>query len=159
MKTFRTAAQLSLDLDEAQEQRLMQLNKLDEIRQDAVQRTVLIQNQRTKWHDKFLRKKTFEEGDWALLFDSWFKHFKGNLTTRWMGPYEIVTVFDNGSVTIRTIDEEQATFVVNGHRLKIFSSMKLRMFLKEKGSLFVTIPISAIDYFYKELSKDCVNLN
>jgi len=120
VKTFRTAAQLSLNLDEAQKQRLMQLNELDEIRQDAVQRTVLIQNQRTKWHDKFLKKKTFEEGDWALLFDSRFKHFKGKLTTRWMGPYEIVTVFDNGSVKIKTIDEEQAAFVVNGHRLKVY---------------------------------------
>ena len=56
VKTFRTAAQLSLSLDDAQEQRLMQLNKLDEIRQDAVQRTDLISNQRTKWHDKFLKK-------------------------------------------------------------------------------------------------------
>ena len=61
MKTFRTAAQLSLNLDEAQEQRLMQLNELDEIKQDAVQRIDLIQ--RTKWHDKFLKKKTFEEGN------------------------------------------------------------------------------------------------
>ena len=98
----------------------MQLNELDEIRQDAVQRTVLVQNQRTKWHDKFVKKKTFEEGDWELLFDSWFKHFKGKLTTRWMGPYEIVTVFDNGSVKIKTIDEEQTAFVVNGHRLKVY---------------------------------------
>ena len=37
VKTFRTAAQLSLNLDESQEQRLMQLNELDEIRQDVVQ--------------------------------------------------------------------------------------------------------------------------
>ena len=42
VKTFRTTAQLILNLDEAQEQRLMQLNELDEIRQDVVQRTVLI---------------------------------------------------------------------------------------------------------------------
>ena len=98
----------------------MQLNELDEIRQDVVQRTTLIQNQRTKWHDKFLKRKTFQEGDWALLFDSIFKHFKGKLTTRWMGPYEIVTVFYNGSVKIRTIDDEQVTFVVNGHRLKVY---------------------------------------
>ena len=55
-----------------------------------------------------------------MLFDSRFKHFKGKLTTRWMGPYEIVTVFDNGYVKIRTIDEEQATFVVNGNRLKVY---------------------------------------
>ena len=96
------------------------MNELDEIRQDVVQRTASIQNQRNKWHDKFLKKKTFEEGDWALLFGSWFKHFKGKLTTRWMGPYEIVIVFYNGSIKIRTIDEEQATFVVNGHRLKVY---------------------------------------
>ena len=37
-----------------------------------------------------------------------------------MGPYEIVTVFYNGSVKIRTIDEEQTAFVVNGHRLKVY---------------------------------------
>ena len=37
-----------------------------------------------------------------------------------MGPYEIVTIFDNGSVKIRTIDDEQVTFVVNGHRLKVY---------------------------------------
>ena len=55
-----------------------------------------------------------------MLFDSRFKHFKGNLTTRWMGPYEIVTVFYNGSVKIRTIDEDQTAFVVNGHRLKVY---------------------------------------
>ena len=34
----------------------MQLNELDEIKQDAIQRTNLIQNQMTKWHDKFLKK-------------------------------------------------------------------------------------------------------
>ena len=37
-----------------------------------------------------------------------------------MGPYEIVTFFDNGSVKIKTIDEEQTAFVVNGHRLKVY---------------------------------------
>ena len=31
-----------------------------------------------------------------------------------------MTVFDNGSVKIRTIDEEQAIFVVNGHQLKVY---------------------------------------
>ena len=37
-----------------------------------------------------------------------------------MGPYEIITVFDNGSVKIGIIDDEQETFVVNGHRLKVY---------------------------------------
>ena len=32
------------------------------------------------------------------------KILKEKLTTRWMGPYEVVTTFDNGSVKIKTID-------------------------------------------------------
>ena len=47
-------AQLGMDLEEAQKQRIMEINELDEIRQDALQRTMLVQNQRKKWHDKFI---------------------------------------------------------------------------------------------------------
>ena len=46
VKTFRMATQLGMNLDEAQKQQLLQINELDEIRQDALQRTMLIQNQR-----------------------------------------------------------------------------------------------------------------
>ena len=37
-----------------------------------------------------------------------------------MGPYEVVTSFDNGSVKIKTIDGSQFSFVVNGHRLILY---------------------------------------
>ena len=73
----------------------------------------MVQNQRVKWHDKFLKQKTFQEGDWALLFDSRFKNFKGKLTTRWMGPYEIIPLFDNASMKIRTIDDKHVTLVTD----------------------------------------------
>ena len=39
VKSFRMAMQLGVNLDEVQKQRLMQLNELDEIRQDAFQHT------------------------------------------------------------------------------------------------------------------------
>ena len=45
VKTFLMAAQLSMNLDEAQKQRILQINELDKIRQDALQRTMLIHNQ------------------------------------------------------------------------------------------------------------------
>ena len=64
-----------------------------------------------------MKQKHFNTGDWALLFDSWFK---GKLTTRWMGPYELVTGFDNGSVEIKTIVGSQVSFAVNGHRLRLY---------------------------------------
>ena len=37
-----------------------------------------------------------------------------------MGPYEVVTAFDNGSVKIKKIDGLEISFVVNGHRLKLY---------------------------------------
>jgi hypothetical protein len=96
------------------------LNELDEIRQDSIQWTILVQNQRSKWHDNFIKKKHFQPGDWDLLFDSRFKTFKGKLTTCWLGPYEVDTVYDNEAVKIKTIGDGQVSFVVNGHRLKFY---------------------------------------
>jgi hypothetical protein len=111
---------LGLDLEEVQKQRSLQLNEIYEIRQDVIQRTILVQNWRSKLHVKFIKKKQFQPGDWALLFDSRFKNFKGKLTTRWLGPYEVVSMYDNGVVKIKTIDDVHVSFVVNGHRLKLY---------------------------------------
>ena len=100
-----------------------QLNELDEIRQDAVQRTSIVQQQRAKWHDKYIKEKKFQAGDWALLFDSKFKDFQRKFRTHWLGPYEIEEVFNNGVVRIRTIDEINVPLLVNGHQLKIYHKL------------------------------------
>ena len=76
-----------MDLDESQRQRLNQLNELDEKRLVALHHTAIVQQQHTKWHDRFIKKKLFQKDDWALLYDSHFKYFKGKLHTRWLGPY------------------------------------------------------------------------
>ena len=75
------AVQLGLDLLESQKHRLEQLNELDEIRQEAVQRTSIVQQQRAKWHDKYVKEKRFQVEDWALLFDSEFKYFQRKFQT------------------------------------------------------------------------------
>lgn len=59
----------------------MELNALDEIRQDSLQRKMLVQGQRTEWKDKFIKKKLVQPGDWALLYDNRFKNFQGKLST------------------------------------------------------------------------------
>ena len=38
-----------------------------------------------------------------------------------MGPYEVVTAFDNGSVEIKRIDGSQISFIVNGNILRIYN--------------------------------------
>ena len=118
IKTFRTAVQLGLDLSQAKQQRLLQLNDLDKFHRDVVQKNILIQQQRKRWHNKSIQKKQFQPGDWVLLYDSRFKIFKGKFHTCWMGPYEVIRIFENGAVEVKTIDGQDKIFLVNGHRLK-----------------------------------------
>ena len=80
--TLRMAAQLDLDLSHAQKERLLQLNGLDEKRLQALLYSKVAQLQRKIWHDRNFKEKQFQEGDWALLYDSRYKDFKGKLRTR-----------------------------------------------------------------------------
>ena len=84
----------NLDLTEAQRSILNQLNELEKKCTAAIHQTELIQQQRSRWHDRFIKKKFFCKGDWALLYYSRFKRdFKGKLQIRWLGPYKIDRVF------------------------------------------------------------------
>eukprot|EP00253_Pinus_taeda_P005491 PITA_05491 len=97
--------------------RLQQLQELDEKRLDAIHQTTMIQQQRTRWHDKTIKQKQFQKGIWALLYDSRFENFQGKLRTRWLGPYEIDAVFPNGTVRLLMIDDNRTPLLVNGYRL------------------------------------------
>ena len=113
----------NLDLIEVKRNILNQLNELDEKCTIVVHQTALIQQQRFEWHDQFIKKKVLCEGDWALLYDSRFKRdFKGKLCIRWLGPYQIDKVFDNGTVRLVTIDENQIPFA-NGHRMRLYHKL------------------------------------
>jgi hypothetical protein len=120
IKTLRTVSTVNLDLTMAQKSRLKQLNELDEKRLDAIHQTTMIQQQRKKWHDRIIKKKLFQKGDWAMLYDSRFKEFQGKLRTRWLGPYEVDTVFPNGTVRLITIDGSNTHLHANGHRLHLY---------------------------------------
>eukprot|EP00253_Pinus_taeda_P022686 PITA_22686 len=87
--TLRMAAQLDLDLSHAQQERLLQLNGLDEHRMQTLLHSEVVQLQRKIWHDRHLNEKQFQSGDWALLYDSRHKDFKGKLRTRCLGPYAL----------------------------------------------------------------------
>jgi hypothetical protein len=120
IQTLRTTIQLGMDLHEAQKKRLLQINELDELCQASLHKTTIIQHQRAQWNGKFINKRKFKVGDWALLFDSRFMDFKGKLCTQWLKPYEIDIVHDNGSIKICTIDNERNYLMENGHMLQLY---------------------------------------
>jgi hypothetical protein len=75
----------------------------------------MIQCQRNKLHDKFIKKKKLKVVDWALLFDSSFKVFIGNALDG-SGLMRFI-VYDNGAIKICTIDDERNPLMENVHRL------------------------------------------
>jgi hypothetical protein len=38
-----------------------------------------------------------------------------------MGPYEIDTIYNNGSIRIKTIDEKQTPLLVTGHQFRVYN--------------------------------------
>ena len=96
-----------MDLSQAQDSRLHELNEIDELLLASIEHKSIVQQQPTKWHNQFIKTKYFQEGDWALLYNSRFKMSKGKLCTCWLGQYDIETIYDNGTVQIKNIDDEE----------------------------------------------------
>jgi len=119
-KTLRTALDLGMDLSKAQKERIIELNVLDESWKAALHHTEVMQNQRIKWHDKYIKDKKFYPSDWAFLYDSMYQDNAGKLQTRWLGPYDVAGVFSNGAVQLTTIDPVKFKLLVNGHRLRLY---------------------------------------
>ena len=64
-------------------------------------------------HDKNLRTKKFCKGQKVLLFNSRLKFMPRKVRSHWMGPYEVVTIFPNGTYKIRR-SATGDNFKVNG---------------------------------------------
>lgn len=103
-KTLRKTLELHIDLTRAQQEKILQLNGLDKIIKYVLHNTEIIQQQRKKWHEKYIKDKKLFVGDWALLYDSLYQHTPGKFQTRWLGPSEIVYVFTNEVMQLSIID-------------------------------------------------------
>ena len=69
----------------------------------------------------FIKKNTFHEGDYTLLYASRFKwYFKGKLRTRWLGPYRVDTIFDNETVRLNATSAQHIPLFSNVHQLRIY---------------------------------------
>ena len=115
-KAWWAIKKFNLDEKASGEQRLLQLNELDELRLEAYDNAKLYKERTKKWHDKSILRKEFKEGDLVLLFNSRFKFFPGKIKTKWSGPFKVMKVFPYGSVEVERGDK--TCFLVNGHRLK-----------------------------------------
>ena len=106
----------------AKEDRLLQLNELEELRNEAYDSARIYKDKTKKWHDERILRKEFKAGDQVLLFNSRLKLFPGKLKSKWSGPFTVVSSTQFGAVTLRNSKKEE--FKVNGQRLKHYLGEK-----------------------------------
>nr|GEV83973.1 reverse transcriptase domain-containing protein [Tanacetum cinerariifolium] len=94
----------------------LQLNELNELRDQAYGNSLIYKERRKKLHDSKIKNRIFNVGDQVLLFNSCLKIFSRKHKTRWSGPFTITQVFSYG--TIELSQPDGPNFKVNGHRVK-----------------------------------------
>ncbi|XP_062075569.1 uncharacterized protein LOC133779650 [Humulus lupulus] len=100
----------------AGQNRLMELNELEEFRNEAYENAKIYKEKSKAFHDKRILRKDFQPGDKVLLFNSRLKLFPGKLKLRWSGPYTVVVSLPYGAVQVHS--EKTGHVKVNGQRLK-----------------------------------------
>ncbi|XP_050254823.1 uncharacterized protein LOC126700654 [Quercus robur] len=111
-KAYWAVKKFNFDLKAAREKRLLQLNEMDEFRNDAYENAKIYKERTKKWHDKQILRREFAPGQQVLLFNSRLKLFLGKLRSRWTGPYTIDKVSSFGAIDLT--DKAGHIFRVNG---------------------------------------------
>nr|GEX47094.1 reverse transcriptase domain-containing protein [Tanacetum cinerariifolium] len=115
-KVYWPLKHANFNLQTAGDHKKVQLNELNELRDQAYENS-LIYNEKTKrLHDLKIKDRVFNIGDRVLLFNSRLKIFSGKLKSRWSGPFTTSNVFPYS--TVKLSQSDRTNFKVNGHRLK-----------------------------------------
>nr|GEV66643.1 reverse transcriptase domain-containing protein [Tanacetum cinerariifolium] len=115
-KAYWASKHTNFDLKTAGDHRKLQLNELNELRDQAYENSLIYKERTKKLHESKIKNRKFNVGDQVLLFNSRLKIFLGKLKTRWSGPFTITQVFPYGTVELSQPDGPN--FKVNGHRVK-----------------------------------------
>nr|GEX83677.1 reverse transcriptase domain-containing protein [Tanacetum cinerariifolium] len=115
-KAYWDLKHVNFDLKTMGDHQKLQLNELNELRDQAYENSLIYKEKTKKLHDSKIKNCIFNVGDQVLLFNSRLKIFLGKLKTRWSGPFTITKVFSYGTVELSQPDGPNIK--VNGHRVK-----------------------------------------
>ena len=119
-KAWWAVKKLNLDMGRAGLKRLLDINELENLRNDTSFNSKNAKDRLKKWHDQLIARKNFKQGDQVLLDDSKLQVFLGKLKSRWTGPFIVHQVYLNGSVDLLN-SKDNRVFKVNGQRLKPYA--------------------------------------
>ncbi|GJX87192.1 reverse transcriptase domain-containing protein, partial [Tanacetum coccineum] len=108
-KAYWALKHANFDLKTAGDHRKLQLNELNELRDQAYENSLIYKERTKKLHDSKIKNRIFNVGDQVLLFNSRLKIFLGKLKTRWSGPFTITKVFPYGTTKLSHFDETNSS--------------------------------------------------
>ena len=106
-----------MDLRRAGLKRLLDINELEEMRNDAYLNSKIEKDRLNKWHDPLIARKKFKQQDQVLLYDSKLHLFLSKLKSRWTDLFIIHKVYPNGAVDLLN-SKDNKVFKSNGQRLE-----------------------------------------
>jgi hypothetical protein len=118
-KAFWAIKKCNMDYDATGIARKLQLQELEEIRNDVYENARIYKEKTKSLHDRMITRKEFNVGDKVLLYHLHLKLFPRKLCSRWIGSFVVSNVFSYGTVEITSL-ETNKILKVNGHRLKPF---------------------------------------
>ena len=99
--------------------RLLAVQDLEEARIEALEQTIEVQAKRKEKFDaKLPWSHGIRKGGLVLLYDNRRERFPGKLHTRWMGPYRVTELYENGSLQLEDLQGNWLETRVNGSRVK-----------------------------------------
>ncbi|RVW63049.1 Retrovirus-related Pol polyprotein from transposon 17.6 [Vitis vinifera] len=84
-KAWWAIKRLNMDLIRAGAKRCLDLNEMEELRNDAYINSKVAKQRMKKWHDQLISNKELRKGQRVLLYDSRLHIFPGKLKSRWIG--------------------------------------------------------------------------
>jgi hypothetical protein len=118
-KAYWAIKSFNMKMDESGEHRKLQLQELEEIRNDAYESARIYKEKTKAFHHKMISRKEFKIGQKILLYHSRLRLFPGKLRSHWIGTFVVTNVFPHGTVEIQILTTSKV-FKVNGHRLETF---------------------------------------
>nr|GEY96512.1 reverse transcriptase domain-containing protein [Tanacetum cinerariifolium] len=115
-KAYWALKHANFDLSTAADSQKVQLNELNELRDQTYDNSWIYKEKIKRIHDFKIKDRIFNVGDRVLLFNSRLRIFSGKLKTRWTGPFTVTQVFPYGTVELSQTD--RLNFKVNGHIIK-----------------------------------------
>nr|GEW62143.1 reverse transcriptase domain-containing protein [Tanacetum cinerariifolium] len=115
-KAYWALKHANFDMKTAGDHRKVQINELNELRDQAYENSLIYKEKTKRLHDSKIKNRVFNIGNRVLLFKSRLKIFSGKLKSRWSGPFNISQFYPYGTVEMSQPDGPNLK--VNGHRLK-----------------------------------------